>query len=164
MNLFGIGGTELLLIVLIMLVVAGPKRMLQWAYVLGKYLGQLRILWSQAMDTIQKELDESGVDVKLPKDIPTRGDIARLASQAMRPLQEPMQEVMDEYETERKKVSKTLDDEKQKIQQVTHPKRFTKQSININGNKSVPEKTETDHTSGPADDFGTWSGTGNKEE
>lgn len=167
MNIFGVGGTELVLIVLIMLVVAGPKRMLQWSYYAGKYLAQLRILWSQAMETVQKELDESGVDIKLPKDIPTRGDIARLASQAMKPLQEPMQEVIDEYQKEHKKVADTLNEEKQKITQSTNYARVTR--VNSNGHKKLPEKTETDTpASGASNDFGTWSGldssTDSKEE
>ena len=36
MDILGIGGGELVLIVLVMLVVAGPKRMIQWAYIAGK--------------------------------------------------------------------------------------------------------------------------------
>ncbi len=37
MNLLGVGVPELVVIFVIMLVFAGPKRMVRWAYVLGQY-------------------------------------------------------------------------------------------------------------------------------
>lgn len=108
MNILGIGGWELALIVLIMLVVAGPKRMLQWAYILGKYLGQLRILWGQLMTGVQKELDDAGVDLQLPKDIPTRGDINRVARDALRPMTEPVEQTIREYEKEHQAIASSV--------------------------------------------------------
>lgn len=85
MNFFGIGGTELVLIVLIMLIVAGPKRMIQWAYVLGVWVGKARTMWQQAVDVLQKEMDEAGVNVQLPKEPPTRQSITRMVNDAVKP-------------------------------------------------------------------------------
>jgi Sec-independent protein translocase protein TatA len=67
MDILGIGGAELVLIVLVMLVVAGPKRMIQWAYIAGKYAGQARRLWQETAEKLQAELDGAGVDVKVPR-------------------------------------------------------------------------------------------------
>ena len=36
MNIFGLGGAELVVIIVIMLVVAGPTRMVSWAYIKGE--------------------------------------------------------------------------------------------------------------------------------
>lgn len=108
MNIFGIGGTELILIVLIMLVVAGPKRMLQWAYIAGKYLAQLQAVWRELMKGVQKEIDDAGMDLKLPTELPNRQNISRLASQVMQPVQEPVKKAIKEYETEIKGLENSM--------------------------------------------------------
>jgi len=157
MNLFGVGGTEILLIVVIMLIVAGPKRMLQWAYILGQYLGQLRILWGQTMEGIQKEFDESGVDIKLPKDIPTRGDITRLARQALKPVEEPMNEVVKEYEAQHKAIGKSMRDDAKTIKEST---KINTENKNGNKPKALPSSVDDKPETG----FGTWSGSTKQEE
>ena len=77
MEIFGIGGAELVAILIIMLVVAGPKRMIQWAYILGQYTAKVRAMWAETMTYVQKEFDEAGLNVQLPKDVPTRGSFTR---------------------------------------------------------------------------------------
>ncbi|MCZ7542900.1 MAG: hypothetical protein M5R40_04895 [Anaerolineae bacterium] len=62
MNIFGIGAAELVIIFLILLVVAGPKRMVAWAYIVGRELSKLRVMWSETMEMIQTELEEAGVE------------------------------------------------------------------------------------------------------
>lgn len=91
MNFFGIGGTELVLIVLIMLIVAGPKRMIQWAYVLGLWVGKARTMWQQAVEVLQKEMDEAGVNVQLPKEPPTRQNITRMVNDAVKPYTQKLE-------------------------------------------------------------------------
>src|SRR5664279_4170857 len=95
MDILGVGGWELVAIVLIMLIVAGPKRMIQWSYTLGTYVSKLRKMWTEAAVMIQKEFDEAGVDVKVPKDIPTRADLNREIGRALTPITKPFQETMD---------------------------------------------------------------------
>ena len=63
MEIFGIGGAELVAILIIMLVVAGPKRMVQWAYVLGQYVSKARAMWDGVMAGVQKEIDDAGLDI-----------------------------------------------------------------------------------------------------
>src|SRR3954452_1702346 len=94
MDILGVGGWELVAILLIMLVVAGPKRMISWSYTLGKYVSQLRRMWADTAQMLQKEFDDAGVDVRVPKDIPTRGDLNRELGRALTPVTKPFQETM----------------------------------------------------------------------
>jgi Sec-independent protein translocase protein TatA len=84
MELFGVGAWEVVAILIIMLIVAGPKRMIGWAYQLGVYTRKFRAMFSETMAQINKEVEASGVDVRkdladLPR-IPTRFDIVNEAS------------------------------------------------------------------------------------
>src|SRR5690349_21652010 len=100
MEILGIGTGELIAILLIMLVIAGPKRMIQWAYILGQYVAKLRTMWAEAMTMVQKEIDEAGLDVQLPKDVPTRAGLRNQINQAMNVVTQPTQAVMDEVKAE----------------------------------------------------------------
>lgn len=97
MNIFGVGGAELVLILIIMLVVAGPKRMIRWAYVLGQYVGKLRKMWEEVVDVMQKEADAAGLDIVIPKELPSKAGITKLVADAVKPytneLSQPLQEV-----------------------------------------------------------------------
>ncbi len=95
MDILGVGGWELIAIILIMLVVAGPKRMIQWSYTLGKYVSQLRQMWSDTAEMIQKEFDDAGVDVQVPKDIPNRASLNREINRVLTPVTKPFQESME---------------------------------------------------------------------
>jgi Sec-independent protein translocase protein TatA len=160
-SLFGIGGMELLLILLITLVVAGPRRMLHWAYLMGKYMGKLRVMWGEMMEVLQKEFDEAGVDVKVPKEPPTRRDLDRYANEALRPFKEPMQKALDEYEKETRDLTGSVKD-------------AVKIDLEDNGGsqrkpaarKPAPPRAARPATRRPApkNDFGAWSGStdGNK--
>jgi sec-independent protein translocase protein TatA len=102
MNIFGVGGMELIFILIIMLVVAGPKRMIKWAYILGQYTSKLRRMWEETVDVLQKEMDDAGVDVKIPRDLPTQGNLRRMASSAVNnavsPVTKPIQETINEVD------------------------------------------------------------------
>lgn len=83
MDILGIGGLELVTILLITVVIAGPKRMIHWSYLLGQYLGKLRALWRSMAEQIQAELDESGVEVNMPKQFPTRATLSHELNRLM---------------------------------------------------------------------------------
>jgi len=102
MNILGMGIPELLLIIVIAMIVAGPKRLMQWAYLSGRFLGQMRVVWGQMMDSVQKEFDDAGVNIKMPKDPLNRNQVRKFTQDALRPFSEPMQQAMDEYEREAK--------------------------------------------------------------
>jgi Sec-independent protein translocase protein TatA len=98
MNIFGVGTTEMVIIVLIMLIVAGPKRMVRWAYHIGVYVGKFRKMWSEVVDVVQKEIDEAGVDVKIPKEIPTRQNIGKYVSEITKPYTKELEQAAKEVQ------------------------------------------------------------------
>ena len=115
MNVFGVGAWELVAILLIMLVFAGPKRMIHWSYVLGQHVAKFRKIWSETVDLVQKEFDEAGVDIKLPKEPPTRKSLNRSLTDAVKPMTNPIQDSLDEVKQDMnafKEVSESLNDNK----------------------------------------------------
>lgn len=144
MEIFGIGGAELVVILIIMLIVAGPKRMIQWAYILGQYTAKARAMWAETMTYFQKELNEAGMDIELPKDIPTRrslnSEISKQVQKAVAPISAPIQE--------------TLDAAKSEVQQIKKDATLSDTSI---------AKTGTTASSNGKSDLGTWSSGGQGE-
>lgn len=158
MNILGIGGTELILILVIALIIAGPKRMLQWAYLLGKYTARLRLMWAELMQGLQQEIDAAGVDLKLPKDIPTRRDLNRLADSALKPIKTPFQQAVDEVKAEDKAIREAAN-LKPLLQSNGHVPAKSSSAVqtSTNRNESSPSQDA------PNADFGTWSGAGKSE-
>lgn len=144
MNIFGVGSAEFVLILIIALIVAGPKRLIEWSYIAGRYIGQMKVLWSQMVESLQQDLDEAGVDIKLPKQLPNRSNIDKVAGEVLRPLAEPMQQAMKDYEAEVKK----LDDS---IKELADEAKVEASLPSLDSEESTGEpQTKTD--------FGTWSG------
>lgn len=115
MNVFGVGAWELVAILLIMLVFVGPKRMIHWSYVLGQHVAKFRKIWSETVDLVQKEFDEAGVDIKLPKEPPTRKNLNKSLTDAVKPMTKPVQDSLDEVKKDMdtfKEVSDSLNDKK----------------------------------------------------
>ncbi|HVU11769.1 MAG TPA: hypothetical protein VHD90_10835 [Phototrophicaceae bacterium] len=143
MDILGVGGWELVAILIIMLIVAGPKRMITWSYQLGKYISMLRKMWAETAQMLQKEFDEAGVDVQVPKDIPTRNDLNREIGRALTPMTKPFQESLAATQGE-------LDSAKKAMSLSSSSPSSTpadaKPTANSNGNGN-----------GNHADFGTWS-------
>lgn len=117
MNVFGVGAWELVAILLIMLVFAGPKRMIHWSHVLGTHVAKFRKIWSETVDLVQKEFDEAGVDIKLPKEPPTRKSLNKSLTDAVKPMTKPVQDSLEEVKQDMdvfRDVSETLNDKKPK--------------------------------------------------
>lgn len=70
MNILGVGPAELILILILLFVVAGPKRMIQWAYYLGRYMAQFRRMVEESWSQVRKELESAQID--LPEELPRR--------------------------------------------------------------------------------------------
>lgn len=104
MNILGIGGPELIIILVLMLIAAGPKRMIQWAYIMGTYVAKFRRMWAETVDVLQHEFDEAGVGVQIPKDLPTRGNIRSQAAKMMGTVTDPVKETMGQLDTEVKQI------------------------------------------------------------
>jgi Sec-independent protein translocase protein TatA len=150
MNFFGIGGAELVLILLIMIVVAGPKRMIHWAYIMGTYVAKARQWWGQAVDVLQSELDASGVDVKLPKTPPTRADVARMINEVAKPMVAPVEQTMKEISDEAKIDAKPIE------AKPFVPKDVSKLPTTKPNVAAKPATPVTPPASSETEGFGTW--------
>ncbi len=145
MNIFGIGGAELILIIIIMLVVAGPQRMIRWMYIVGRYVAKLQRMWAEAAAVLQKEFDAAGVDIEVPKQIPTRGDVQRQVRSALNPVARPLEEIQSEL--------------RQDLDNV----RLSTQVNRSERSRSTPTPISSANQSPPAangsggQDFGSWS-------
>ncbi len=58
MDILGVGAAELLLIGLLILIVAGPKRSVEWARIAGEYVYKLRQMWQKMMQDLRSEMGE----------------------------------------------------------------------------------------------------------
>lgn len=96
MNIFGVGFAELVLIFIIMLIVAGPKRMIRWAFVMGQYVGKLRTMWSDMVDVMQAEADAAGLDIEIPKELPNKQNLTKLVVDAVKPYSDELKKPLDE--------------------------------------------------------------------
>lgn len=153
MNILGVGTSELFFILLIMLIVAGPKRMIAWAYVAGQYAAKLRVMWAQTMEALQQEMDEAGVDVQLPKDLPTRGSINRMTGDIMRPFTEPIDDARKSGDAEIRRLNTLM--------RKTAEEARTKASLRDDTPQSAPSadmQAPQQSKDTPVTDFGTWSG------
>lgn len=155
MNIFGIGGAELIIIILIMLVVAGPKRMIRWAFIMGQYVGKLRKMWEEVVDVMQQEADAAGLDVKIPKELPTRHNIAKVVSQAVKPYTDDIQKELEEAQ---KPLQETVDEANKILKQT---EKEASEAVEV---KAVTERdvattlSETDDkVDDKASEFGAWS-------
>ncbi len=140
MDIFGIGGAELIAVFVIMLIVAGPKRMIAWSYTLGKWLSQLQKIWRTTAEQIQKEFDAEGIDVRVPKDLPTRDSVRQEVTRLAHPFTKPLQDGMNEVQRE-------IDEVKQIKREVNAP-----QPPASAANGTTAPKTSD------GGEFGTWSG------
>lgn len=168
MNVFGIGGWELVLVLIIMLVVAGPKRMAQWAYTLGRWTAKLRVMWEEVAEQLQAELQESGINVEIPKSPPTRQSIQRsledygrqLAESAGNP-QEEIKKIQEDIQSASKDVKKDLDEVDRTVKGAVS-RNGVKQTAGAPGSAAPNSGTSTPAPKNNDDEnpseFGTWGG------
>lgn len=164
MNVFGVGAWELVAILLIMLVFAGPKRMIHWSYVLGQHVAKFRKIWSETVDLVQKEFDEAGVDIKLPKEPPTRGNLNKSLTEAVKPMTKPVQDSLDEVKKDMdafKEVSDSLNDKKPKqAASASQSNAASAQSVSSPEKPAKPraKETETPQEQLEPTTMGAWGG------
>lgn len=155
MNILGIGGPELILILLVMLIIAGPKRMIQWSYVLGKWVAKFRVMWSQTVDMVQKEFDASGVDIKLPKTPPTRKNLAKMVEDAVAPVNDPLRKTLDDVKADMQQI----DDDLGAATKSKSTSFTSKPVANLASKKASAAKPTTPAEDASAAAMGAWSGT-----
>lgn len=179
MNILGVGPAELVVILIIALIFAGPQRMLRWAYYAGQMLAKLRVMWGEVMEVVQKEINAAGFDVEVPRDLPTRGSITKMAQDVMKPLSQPVEDAMKEVEDTKKQISQAGKDVKTEVNSSINETQKAVNAAKINTTKNSNQTTQTpqngntpESTSAAEDDednsssndnsngFGTWSSAG----
>ena len=71
-NILGIGLPQLLIVLAVALMLFGPKKMIEWAYIAGRYLAKMRTIYQHTMDEFQKEVADAGLNVNdITKDMPS---------------------------------------------------------------------------------------------
>jgi Sec-independent protein translocase protein TatA len=163
MNVFGVGAWELVAILLIMLVFAGPKRMIHWSYALGQHVAKFRKIWSETVDLVQKEFDDAGVDIKLPKEPPTRKNLNRTLADAVKPMAQPVQDSLDEVKKDMEtfeKVSDALNNKKLKPAAGASESAAAAPTVKRPEKPAKPKLKEADLPSESAEPpaMGTWGG------
>jgi len=68
-NILGIGLPQIAIVLVLSLVLFGPKQMMQYAYQAGRFLSKARAMWEEAARNMQSEIQASGIDLKEFKDI-----------------------------------------------------------------------------------------------
>lgn len=169
MNILGIGTTELVLILIIMLVVAGPKRMMQWAYVAGLYLAKLRNMWAETSRYLQQEFDAAGVDIKVPEEIPTRQSLNRSITKALDPISRPIQESLNEVDADAKRVrsaASTTPKPRPVAPEPAEPANGQNGSMGAwsQARGSNGQNPDNGGTSSGGGEFGAWGGAGKTDE
>ncbi len=151
MNILGVGGSELIIIFVIMLLIAGPRRMIKWAYILGQYVAKFRRMWAETVDVLQHEFDEAGVDIQVPRELPTRGSLNKTAAQALGGVTAPVKETLDQVNEEVKTIKTTTASTAQTANATVR---------GTNGRttqKSVTSVKRPPATPASNDGFGSWS-------
>ncbi|MBN1564486.1 MAG: hypothetical protein JXA10_11645 [Anaerolineae bacterium] len=62
-GIFGVGLAEVLIVLLAMFVIGGPKNTAKWARQLGLWMRQLRQYWAQMMAEIEADLGDDGKEL-----------------------------------------------------------------------------------------------------
>jgi len=63
MEIFGVGAAEILVVALLLLIVAGPKRSAEWAREAGRYVSQIRMIWQRMMQDLRDEIGEDANEI-----------------------------------------------------------------------------------------------------
>jgi Sec-independent protein translocase protein TatA len=161
MEIFGIGGFEVALVIIIALVVAGPSRMAVWARTLGRWVAKMRQLWSVTAAQLQRELDDAGVDFKVPREIPTRRAIVQELSRSStvaefrKPIDE-IQSALKEGQDAAREVSDTLRGPAKEVHAVRNEVENAARFKPVRPMPVRPDRPAVPPT--PAEGFGTWGG------
>lgn len=162
MEIFGIGGFEVALVIIIALVVAGPGRMAVWARTLGRWVSKMRQLWGVTAAQLQRELDDAGVDFKVPRDIPTRRAIVQELSRSStvaefrKPIDD-IQSALKEGQDAAREVSDTLRGPAKEVRAISNE---VESAARFKPVRPMPVKPNPPASPPPAptQGFGTWGG------
>ena len=99
-GIFGIGIPEMIIIVLAILIVGGPRNAVKWSGELGRMLRKVRVMWGQMMADLEKDLGPEGKELmsatrdlsRNVQELRTAANPRKLAAQATRLVEDAMTE------------------------------------------------------------------------
>jgi Sec-independent protein translocase protein TatA len=99
-GIFGIGIPEMIIIVLAILIIGGPRNAVKWSGDLGRMLRKLRIMWGQMMADLEKDLGPEGKELmsatrdltRNVQELRSSANPRKLAAQATRLVEDAMTE------------------------------------------------------------------------
>lgn len=167
MNFLGMGPAELVLLLIMALIIAGPKRMIHWMYILGRWTAKAKAMWLDAVDAIQREINEAGLDVQVPRELPTRGNLNRMARDALKPMAKEFEKEIDDVKKlgdEVKQVQAQLKDESRQTWDAVGRKVSGKPEPSASPATTAPAASQPATTTAPPSTdgkqsatFGTWT-------
>ena len=80
-GLGGIGGWELVLVAIIVMVVMGPERMVKHAFQLGRWARQVSSYWKEGTSAFREQLRELETEAQVATDLPKLDEIKDLAEE-----------------------------------------------------------------------------------
>lgn len=160
MEFLGVGGLEFALVIIIALIVAGPARMAVWARTAGRWVAKMRQLWSVTAAQLQRELDDAGVDFRVPKNIPTRKELIQevARSKTFQELTKPVEEVQAALQETRTSLQETRTAVASEIKDVNTTIREAMRAKAQQKAEMKPDPTPEPLANGGTDGFGTWGG------
>lgn len=130
MNFFGIGGLELVLVMLVALFVLGPVRLVQGARTARKYMTELRRQREQLTQMVEEAVDVEGVKERLDQDG---------VMDAVRDFSDELNRFQDEA----RMVSSDVTDLKNLANSVTRPEGNRRVRSNTDGRSVNDAETDT---------------------
>ena len=124
--------------------------MIQWAYTMGVYMSKLKTMWGETVKYLQQELDDAGVDIQLPKEVPTRANIRKMADSVIQPIQQPIQDSLKQVQDEVNQAT-SLEEPASKLIEPSE-----KIAVSQNGDLGAWSSPKADDS-----DLGSWSKTDN---
>ena len=116
MDILGVGLGEVMVIVLVILIIGGPKNAVKWSRELGRMIRQGRMLVQQMMSEIEKDLGPDGKEImdatrsltKNVNDVRTAANPRRIVGQAKNLIESTVEETKATLEEPLKKTEAAL--------------------------------------------------------
>ena len=122
-------------------------------------------MWAETSKYLQQEFDNAGVDIQVPKELPTRANISREIGRAISPVTKPIQDAIDEVAGEVKQARRLATPTPNAARREPVANTGAKAAPATNGSTQPAAETPAapPANTDPSQNFGAWGGTGNTE-
>jgi Sec-independent protein translocase protein TatA len=100
-GIFGVGISEIIIVLVILFVVGGPENTVKWARELGRWVRKARLMWADVVKELESDLGEDGKELldaarelgQGVKDIRTMQPARKMLSEATQAVEEIAAEI-----------------------------------------------------------------------